>query len=159
MHRPINDSGRYYRGVAGKRQYDCSVCRRNELIILKGGSFVEDRWHTRSSNSSGYSVLWWSPRHTKYVKDLSLISALDQRALCDLLSVLASYDIFVQTSLIESVPLLASKQAHAAVENVVASEVDQRGAHLSPGYEQEIDATPLSLPRETAGSVPLGAIA
>lgn len=120
--------------------------------------FVEYGRNTEASDSSGYSVLWWSPRHTKYVKDLSLISALDQRALCDLFSVLASYDIFVQTSLIESVPLLASEQAHAAVEDVVASEVYQRGAHLSPGYKQEVDATPLGLTRETASSMPLGTV-
>ena len=121
-------------------------------------SFVEGGRNTGTLDSSGYSVLRRSPWHAKYIKDLPLISALNQRALCDLLSVLASYDIFVQTSLIESVPLLASEQAHAAVEDVVASEVYQRGAHLSPGYKQEVDATPLGLTRETASSMPLGTV-
>lgn len=103
-------------------------------------------------------MLGRSPRHTKYVKDLLLVSALDQRALCDLLSVLASYDVFIQASLIESVSLLASEQTHAAVEDVVASEIYQRGAHLRPRHEQEVDATPSRLTRETTGSVPLGTI-
>lgn len=122
-------------------------------------SFVEGGRNTGTLDSSGYSVLRRSPWHAKYIKDLPLISALNQRALCDLLSVLASYDVFVQTSLVEPVSLLASEQTHAAIEDVVSSEVYQRSAHLSPRHEQEVDAAPLSLPRETTGSVPFGAIA
>ena len=128
-------------------------------MILIRGFFVEHGRNTELLDGLGYSVLGRSPWHAKYVKDLSLISALNQRALCDLLSVLASYDVFVQTSLVEPISLLASEQTHAAIEDVVSSEVYQRSAHLSPRHEQEVDAAPLSLPRETTGSVPFGAIA
>ena len=64
-------------------------------------------------------MLRWSPRHTKHLKDPLLILALHQRALAQLLSALAPYDVLIQASLIESHPFRTSKQAHATVENVV----------------------------------------
>ena len=77
-------------------------------MILIRGFFVEHGRNTELLDGLGYSVLGRSPWHAKYVKDLSLISALHQSTFCDFLATFASYDVFVEASLIKPVPLCAS---------------------------------------------------
>ena len=71
-------------------------------------------------------MLRWSPGHPQQLKDPSLIPALDQTTLIQLLALLPTYHIRIQSSLVETHPLLTGQEPHAAVEDVIAREIDQR---------------------------------
>lgn len=70
------------------------------------------------------------------------------------------HDIFPETMLVKSPTLFAREEADAAVENVVAGEVDQGSAHFVPGHEEEVDASPHGWngTGENDGAVPFASV-
>lgn len=68
------------------------------------------------------------PAHPQHLKDAPLVAALDQPAA-----------VAPQPALVQPHALLGRQQPHAAVEDVVAHEVDERPAHLRLRHQQEVE--------------------
>ena len=98
------------------------------------------------------------PRHAQKPKNLPLIPTLQQRTLRHPLSLPPAQHIRPQPALIQPHALPARQQPDAPIENVVAREIDQRGAHLRVRDEEEIDAVPDLGAREGGAAVPFGAV-
>lgn len=98
------------------------------------------------------------PRHAQELKNPLLAPPLHQRPLRNPFPIPAPQHIAPQPPLIQAHPLLAGQEPNAAVEDIVAGKINQRGAHLVPGHEQEVDAAPDGGPREASGAMPLGAV-
>lgn len=78
----------------------------------------------RTLDMSAHAMLGGSPGYTQLLEDAPFIVALDQTAFSQLLALLAPKNILVEASLVEPHALLARQKPHAAVEDVVAREVD-----------------------------------
>ena len=98
------------------------------------------------------------PRDPQQLKDLLLVLTLDERPLRDPLSIPPSHDILPQTPLVQPHPLLTGQQPYAPIEDVVAGEINQRRANLTPRHEQEVDSSPDGVAWEGSGAVPFAPV-
>ena len=115
---------------------------------------------TKSENSNhastAYPLFRWTIRHSQSLKDLSLISTLNQKPFSHLSPTWASHNVLIKASLVQSTALLTCKQANAAIEDVIPGEVYQRSAQLGFGNKEEINASPDRLwrSRKDAAAMP-----
>ena len=98
------------------------------------------------------------PGYAQQLKDLLLVLTLYERPLRDPLSIHPSHDILPQPPLVQPHPLLAGQQPYAPIEDVIAGEINQRRANLTPRHEQEVDSSPDGSAWEGCGTVPFAAV-
>lgn len=128
-----------------KRTISCSLSA--TIICLPEAVLSCSLPHVRSPGTSADTMLRRSPGHSQQFEDASFVMPLDEMTLCQLLPLLASQDILVESALVEAHALLAGQEPHAAVEDIVASEVYQRRSNLCTGHKQQVDPTPYQTAR------------